>query len=65
MANTEIGSAWEVYSPHENRWVRVVVAKVDDGQVTMRYEGTLELFTVDISDLQDSPERFRVCADGD
>jgi hypothetical protein len=65
MANTEIGSVWEVYSPHEGRWVRVVVAKVDNDQVALRYEGTLELLTVDLGDLQNSPDRFRVPSDGE
>ena len=60
MTNIEQGQVWEVYSRHENRWVRAVVFKMEDGHVVLRYEGTLEFVTVDIDDLQGRPELFRL-----
>ena len=60
MADVALGQVWEVFSDRENRWVRAVIAKQEDGQVTLRYEGTLELFTVNIEDLQNDSKRFRL-----
>ena len=53
-----LGEVWEMYSAGAGQWVRVVVTKVEDGEVTLRYEGVLEFLTVDGSDLQ-NPELFR------
>jgi hypothetical protein len=63
MANITVGQTWEAYSDRERRWVRVVVAKEEGGTVTLRYEGSLELFEVNSDDLQNSPDRFRLVAD--
>lgn len=63
MATPDVGQVWETYSPNERRWVKVIVAKVDGDQITLRYEGTLELFTVSIDELENNPERFRVAVD--
>jgi hypothetical protein len=54
----EPGEVWEMYSAGAGDWVRVVVTKIEDGQVTLRYEGVLEFITVDGSDMQ-NPDLFR------
>ena len=54
----EPGQLWEMYSAKERRWVGVVVIKIDDGGVMLRYRGLLEFFTVDLLDMQ-KPELFR------
>lgn len=54
----EPGQLWEMYSAKERRWVGVVVIKIDDGDVMLRYRGLLEFFTVDLLDMQ-KPELFR------
>jgi len=54
----EPGQLWEMYSAREKRWVQVVVVKVDDGGVKLRYRGFLEFFTVDLLDMH-KPELFR------
>ena len=59
MINVEQGQVWEVYSSHENRWVRAIVFKIQDDWATLRYEGILEFVTVDIGDMQSRPELFR------
>ncbi len=59
MINVEQGQVWEVYSSHENRWVRAIVFKIQDDRVTLRYEGILEFVTVDIGDMLSKPELFR------
>ncbi len=41
--NIEPGQTWQMYSRAENRWVRVIVTKIDDGRVTLRYEGLVVL----------------------
>ena len=46
MINVEQGQVWEVYSSHENRWVRAIVFKIQDDRATLRYEGILEFITV-------------------
>lgn len=63
MAGPDVGQAWETYSSNERRWVRVIVAKIDGDQITLRYEGTLELLTVSVDELENNPERFRVVVD--
>ena len=55
----EPGQLWEMYSARERRWVRVVVVKVNDSSVTLRYHGLLEFFTVELIDMQNKPELFR------
>jgi hypothetical protein len=55
----ELGQAWEMYSAKERRWVRVVVAKVDDDRVTLRPQGIIEFFTVELLDIQNKPDLFR------
>jgi len=60
MVTVEQGQVWEMYSATEHRWVRVVVAKIEDGNAILRYEGFLELTTVDVEDMQNKPELFRL-----
>jgi hypothetical protein len=55
----EPGHLWEIYSAAEKRWVRIVVAKIEDGRVRVRYQGLLEFFTVKLLDMQNKPELFR------
>jgi hypothetical protein len=59
MSDVEAGQVWEVWSANERGWVRAIVLKIQDGQVTLRYEGSLEFVTIKLSDLQDTPDRFR------
>ncbi|SRR6266704_1472633 len=59
MINVEQDQVWEVYSSHENRWVRAIVFKIQDDRATLRYEGILEFITVDIGDMLSKPELFR------
>lgn len=58
IADIAPGQVWELCSRGEHRWVRVIVSKVEDGLVTLRYEAVLEFITLDLAELQD-PERFR------
>jgi hypothetical protein len=55
----EPGQIWEMYSHPENRWVRVIVTKIEDGRVTLRYEGLVEFITVELEDMQTKTEVFR------
>ena len=48
-----------MWSINEGRWVRAIVMRVEDGEATLRYEGFLDLVTFKLSDLQNTPERFR------
>jgi hypothetical protein len=48
VVDIEPGQLWEMYSATEKRWVRVVVARIEDDRVTLRYEGVLEFFTLDM-----------------
>jgi hypothetical protein len=57
--NIEPGQAWEMYSAKERRWVRVVVTRLQDDRVTLRYQGIFEFTTVDLSEMQDA-NRFRL-----
>ena len=57
--DVEPGQLWEMYSAKEKCWVRVVVVKVDDRGVMLRYRGLLEFFTVDLLDMQNKPQLFR------
>jgi hypothetical protein len=59
MSDVEPGQVWEIWSVNEGRWLRAIVMKVEDGEATLRYEGFLELVTFKLSDLQNTPERFR------
>ena len=59
MSDVEPGQVWEVWSGNEGRWVRAIVMKVEDGEATLRYEGSLEFVMLKVSDLQNTPERFR------
>ena len=59
MADIEPGQAWEMYSPHAKSWTRVIVTKVEDGEVTLRHEGVLEFVRADLADMQTKPELFR------
>ena len=63
MAAVEAGQVWEMYSASENQWVRVVVAKVEGDEATLRYVGVLEFFTVNISDMLNNQELFRPPSD--
>ena len=54
----ELNEVWEMYSVRVSEWMRVVVTKIEDGEVTLRYEGVLEFFTVDFTDMQNT-ENFR------
>ena len=47
-----------MYSAPEKRWVPVVVAKIEDGRVRLRYQGLLEFFTVDLLDMLNKPQQF-------
>ena len=62
-ANIEPGQLWEKCSRGAKRWVRVVVSKIEDGLVTLRYEGVFEFVTVDLWAMQDA-ERFRPATEG-
>lgn len=62
MNDMALGQVWEVYSDRENRWVRAVISKQEDDEITFRYEGTLEIFTVNRQNLSNS-EHFRVIVD--
>ena len=57
--NIEPGQTWEMYSRAENRWVSVIVTKIEDGRVTLRYEGLVEFIRVELEDMQTKPEVFR------
>ena len=59
MTDIRVGEAWDVYSERDREWVPAVVAKVEDGHATLRYEGTLEFLTVPAEDLYQKPELFR------
>jgi len=56
--DVELNEVWEMYSLGADEWVRVVVTKIEDAEVTLRYEGILEFVTVDLADME-NPERFR------
>jgi hypothetical protein len=58
VVDIEPGQLWEMYSATEKRWVRVVVGRIEDDRVTLRYEGVLEFVTLDMWEIQ-NPERFR------
>ena len=60
--NIEPGQTWQMYSRAENRWVRVIVTKIDDGRVTLRYEGLVEFIRVELDEMQTKPEVFRPAA---
>jgi hypothetical protein len=59
MAAVELGQVWELYSPAEGRWVRVIVAKIAGDLATRRYEGTFQFLTVDVMGLQSNPNVSR------
>jgi hypothetical protein len=61
--NIEVGQVWEMYSKQDNAWVRMIVAKVEDGIITLHPEGLLELILVHRRELLNSPERFRQARD--
>lgn len=63
MADIALGQVWEIYSDRERRWVRAVIAKQEDEQVTLRYEGSLELITVNAEDLHNDSAHFRVVSE--
>ena len=52
-----------MYSNLENQWIQVVVTKVEDDIVTIRYLGILEFFTVRALDMQDNENLFRPPSD--
>ena len=60
--NIEPGQIWEMYSHPEKRWVRVIVAKVEDSRVRLRYEGLIKFITVELGDMQIKTEVFRPAA---
>jgi hypothetical protein len=62
MTDPATGQVWEVYSPQQNQWSRVIVAKIQDQEVILRYDGTLELLRVTLDDMQDK-ERFHLAAE--
>jgi hypothetical protein len=55
----EVAQVWEMYSKQENRWVRMIVVKVENDIVTLRPEGLLELSLLHRREMLNSPERFR------
>ena len=55
----ELGQLWEMYSAASRRWVPALVAKVENGRVTLRYWGLVEFVTVELLDMQNKPELFR------
>jgi hypothetical protein len=59
--DVEPGQLWEMYSTAEKRWVRIVVAKIEDGRVRVRYQGLCEFFTVEQLDIQNKPELAPAC----
>ncbi len=61
-ADVAMGQVWEVCSPQQQQWSRVIVADIRDQYVTLRYEGTLELLRVAAADMEDS-KRFRLAAE--
>ena len=52
-----LGQRWEMYSAR--RWVPVVVTKIEDDRVRLRYEGLIEFVTVKLVDMETKPELFR------
>ena len=58
----ETGQVWEIYSDPQQQWIRVTVEKIDERTATLRYEGVLEFTTVDISEMENSTDRFRPAA---
>jgi hypothetical protein len=54
MADIEPSQAWEMYSADAKSWTRVIVTKVEDGEVTLRHE-----VRVDLADMKTKPELFR------
>jgi hypothetical protein len=55
----EVAQVWKMYSKQENRWVRMIVVKVENDIVTLRPEGLLELSLLHRREMLNSPERFR------
>ena len=55
----EVSQAWEVYSESEKTWKRMIVTKVEDNTVTLRYEGVFEFITADVTEMESDPARFR------
>ena len=47
----ERGQLWDMYSARENRWMPVVVVKVEEESVTLRPKGFIEFFTVPRADM--------------
>ena len=64
MLDVEQGQVWEMYSAAEGRWIPVVVTKLEDEEVTLRYEGMLEFLRVKAEDMHNNPERFRLVVGG-
>lgn len=63
MTGMEPSQVWEMYSDQENGWVRVVVTKAEDDEVTLRYLGVLDFFTARASDMQNDQKLFRPPSD--
>jgi len=40
VVDIEPGQLWEMCSATEKRWVRVVVTRIEDDRVTLRYRGS-------------------------
>jgi hypothetical protein len=59
MTEVQPDTVWEMYSSDGDRWIRMIVAKVEDGKATLRYEGVLEFITVDVLEMQNNLELFR------
>ena len=59
MTSVQPGQVWEMYHSEENRWSRVIVTSVDEGNATLRHEGVLEFVSADVDEMQNTPELFR------
>ena len=59
MTSIQPGQVWEIYSSDEDRWSRVIVTRVDEGNATLRHEGVLEFVTAGVDEMQNTPDLFR------
>jgi hypothetical protein len=63
MSDVQQGQAWEMYSTAEGRWIPVIVVKLEDEDVILRYVGVLEFLTVKAEEMYNDPKRFRLTSD--
>jgi len=59
MTTVVPGQVWEVYSKIETRWLRVIVTSVEGDEARLKYEGSYEFVTLNVSDMENRPDMFR------